>query len=454
MPDTLFIRNSEALHAIYSTKPSVMKSAHYRVLEANVASTFSLRGGHEHAWRRRLVSTALSEKARRGMDSRIAVHVRKFCDIVFSKEAKTLGKPMDMSEWCSYLTFDLMADLVFSASYNLLGNERFRHMPHVIDKSNVRMSVLVYLPFIAWYKYIDAFIFKEAAIARYRFMRFVIRAVRERADRAIGKWSQQSLDPCPPRNDIYSALAIAKDPDTGKGFSTQEMISESITLVVAGSDTTSTAISSTFFYLADNKHAYDKVTQEVREAFKNKPFGEEGVASGPELSDCAYLRACVDEALRMSPPNGAALTREVMAGGLNIGDHHLPAGTVVSVPVYAIHHDPRYFEEPFSYRPERWVEDDGTGSIKRARSVFNPFSMGIRGCLGRSLAYHEILTTVATVLYFGDFQFAEGDLGKVGRGSPQAEYGRHRENEYQLCDHLSGQKNGPWLRFTRRDIVD
>lgn len=431
-----------------------MKSAHYRVLEANVASTFSLRGGHEHAWRRRLVSTALSEKARRGMDSRIAVHVRKFCDIVFPKEAKTLGKPMDMSEWCSYLTFDLMADLVFSASYNLLGNERFRHMPHVIDKSNVRMSVLVYLPFIALYKYIDAFIFKEAAIARYRFMRFVIRAVRERADRAIGKWSQQSLDPCPPRNDIYSALAIAKDPDTGKGFSTQEMISESITLVVAGSDTTSTAISSTFFYLADNKHAYDKVTQEVREAFKNKPFGEEGVASGPELSDCAYLRACVDEALRMSPPNGAALTREVMAGGLNIGDHHLPAGTVVSVPVYAIHHDPRYFEEPFSYRPERWVDDDGTGSIKRARSVFNPFSMGIRGCLGRSLAYHEILTTVATVLYFGDFQFAEGDLGKVGRGSPQAEYGRHRENEYQLCDHLSGQKNGPWLRFTRRDIVD
>ncbi|KAK2608925.1 hypothetical protein QQS21_002501 [Conoideocrella luteorostrata] len=453
MPDTVFIRSAEGLQAIYSSKAhsNVVKSAHYKVLESNVASTFSLRGGNEHLWRRRLVSTTVAEKAQRGMDPRIAIHVRKFCDLVFPAKTGELGKPMDMSEWCGYLTFDLMSDLVFSASYNLLGNEKFRYMPHVIDKSNVRMSVLVYLPFISWFRFIDGYFFREALIARNRFLRFVVRAVRERADRALGKWSPQALDPCPPRNDIYSALAVAKDPDSGRGFNSMEMVSESTTLVVAGSDTTSTAISSVLFYLADNKYAYEKAAREVRQAFAAKPLGAEDAASGPELSSCSYLRACIDEALRMSPPNGAALTRELLTEGINVAGNHIPAGFNVAVPLYAIHHDPRYYSEPFTYCPERWLEDDGTGSIKRARSVFCPFSMGMRGCLGRGLAYHEIMTTLATVLCYGDFQFAEGELGKVGRGSAGAEHGRHRENEYQLRDHITGQKNGPWLQFTRRE---
>ncbi|PYI08343.1 cytochrome P450 [Aspergillus sclerotiicarbonarius CBS 121057] len=455
MPNTLFIRNAEALHAIYSTKAyaSVVKSPHYRVLESgSVASTFSLRGGHDHLWRRRIVSTALSEKAQRGMDPRIAVHVRKFCEAVFPARQGSLGEPMNMDEWCGYLSFDLMSDLVFSASYNLLGRDKFRYMPEVIDQSNVRMSVLVYLPLIAAWRAIDGFFFREALIARNRFLRFVVRAVRERADRALGKWAPDALDPCLPRNDIYNVLATARDPDTGKGFTATEMVSESTTLVVAGSDTTSTAISSTLFYLADNRYAYEKAAQEVRVVFAGKPLDSEEVLSGPALSSCTYLQACIDEALRMSPPNGAALTREVLPGGLNVGGVHIPAGVTVAVPLYAIHHDPRYYVEPFSYRPERWLEDDGTGSIKRARLVFSPFSLGMRGCLGRSLAYHEIMTTVATVLYLGDFQFAEGPLGQVGRGVPGASYGRHRENEYQLRDHITGQKDGPWLRFSRREI--
>ncbi|GKZ71838.1 hypothetical protein AnigIFM50267_007882 [Aspergillus niger] len=455
MPNSVFIRNADALHAIYSTKAyaSVVKSPHYEVLQAgSVGSTFSLRGGHEHLRRRRIVSTALSEKAQRGMDPRIAVHVRKFCEAVLPARQGELGEPMNMAEWCGYLTFDLMSDLVFSASYNLLGREKFRYMPEVIDKSNVRMSVLAYMPILAAWRAVDGIFFRDALIARNRFLRFVVRAVRERANRALGKWAPDALDPCKPRDDIYSALATAKDPDTGEGFKPSEMVSESTTLVVAGSDTTSTAIAATLFYLADNRSAYEKAAQEVRTVFAGKSLGSEEALSGPELSQCTYLRACIDEALRMSPPNGAALTREVLPGGLTVGDVHIPGGVTVAVPLYAIHHDERYYVDPFTYRPERWLEDDGTGSIKRARLVFNPFSLGMRGCLGRSLAYHELMTTVATVLYLGDFEFAEGPMSKVGRGVPGAVYGRHRENEYQLREHITGQKDGPWLRFSRREI--
>lgn len=450
----------EGLHDIHSTGTysSFLKSGHYQVMEHRVASTFTARGGKDHLRRRRIVSQMVSEKAQRSYDPRIAYHVRKLCDAVFPPEDQkgVTGKPLNMADWCGYLTFDLITDLVFSASYNLLGNDKFRYVPHVIDKSNVRMSVLVYLPVVTWLRALDRLLFGEALAARNRFLRFVTRAIHERTARGAGKWSAQALDPCPPRADIFGGLATAKDPHTGEGFSTHDMISESITLMVAGSDTSSTAIASTLFYLADNPHAYHKAAAEVRQAFAHRPIRgtPSGVADGPELSSCTYLRACVDEALRMSPPNGGALTREVLAAeGAMIGGHHVPRGCNVGVPLYAIHHDARYYPQPFAYRPERWLEDDGTGgSVEKARHAFNPFSLGMRGCLGKGLAYHEVMTTVATVLYLGDFRFAEGELGRVGRGVPGAAYGRHRANEYQLRDHITGQKQGPWLCFTRREL--
>ncbi|KAK1754460.1 cytochrome P450 [Echria macrotheca] len=456
-PDTLFVNNADGLHDIHSSGAysSFLKSGHYQVMEHRVPSTFTARGGKDHLRRRRIVSQTVSEKAQRGYDPRIAYHVRKFCDAVFPAEPGVEGQPKNMADWCAYLSFDLITDLVFSASYNLLGSEKFRYVPHVIDKSNVRMSVLVYVPFVSWLRALDNYLFGEALVARNRLLRFVSRAVRERTDRALGKWSPKSLDPCPPRADIFAALATAKDPVTNEGFSADDMVSESITLMVAGSDTSSTAIASTLFYLADNPHAYHKAAAEVRRAFHDKGITKDRAADGPELGSCVYLRACIDEALRMSPPNGGALTREVIAKeGVTIAGNYIPSGCNVGVPLYAIHHDSRYYPEPFHYRPERWLEDDGTGSIERARYAFNPFGIGMRGCLGKGLAYHEVMTAVATVLYLGDFRFADGELGQVGRGGAGGtSYGRHRRNEYQLRDHITGQKQGPWLCFTRRELA-
>ncbi len=95
---------------------------------------------------------------------------------------------------------------------------------------------------------------------------------------------------------------------------------------------------------------------------------------GPELASCRFLHACIDEALRMSPPVGSALFREVVApGGAVIDGHPVPQGADVGVGIYAIHHSPEcYGPDPFVYRPDRWLVDDGHGSIESARAAFNP----------------------------------------------------------------------------------
>lgn len=248
------------------------------------------------------------------------------------------------------------------------------------------------------------------------------------------------------RKDFFHYLLNAKDPETGEGFAMPELWAESSLLIVAGSDTSSTCLAGTFFYLTHNPAVLEKLAQEVRATFKDV----EDIKSGPMLSSCAYLRACIDETLRVSPPIGGFLPRDVLSGGATIDGHYIPAGAVVGCSAYAIHHNASYFPSPFSYQPERWLSSKNTTkeSIELAQSVFCPFSLGPRGCIGRSMAYIELMTTVARTVWLFDMKLA----GWLGEEPPDAtEWGRDRKGEYQLEDVFVSRKEGPLVEFLRRE---
>lgn len=421
------------------------------------ANTFTHRGGKDHLRRRRIMAQGFSGQAQREYEPRIAAHVDKFCRIVLPEDHGAWSEPLNMSKWCNYLSFDMMADIIFGAHYDLLGNERFRYVPEMIEKNNVRMAALVQFPGLSWLR-LDKHLFPEAIWARNRFLNFVMRLVKDRMELSKGNVcgiygkttaTRSATSTAPQKlSDVYSRLELARDPETGGEFQPHEIASESTTLVVAGSDTSACTIASVLFYLADNPVAYAKVAEEVRAKVSSRSD-----ITAANLSSCVYLRACIDEALRMSPAVGSALVREVVSSaGTTVDGQFLPAGMEVGVGTYAIHHNSQCFSDPFTYRPERWLETHAAReSIDRARSVLIPFSTGIRSCLGKGLAYTEITLVMATLMFLGDFKFADGPLGRLGRGTEGGEYGRHRENEYQLRDHIAGQKNGPWLQFSRRE---
>jgi cytochrome P450 len=251
------------------------------------------------------------------------------------------------------------------------------------------------------------------------------------------------------RKDFFHYLLTAKDPETGKGFTMPELWGESNLLIIAGSDTTSTALASAFFYLVHNPTTLEKLGIEVCSTFSDV----EEIHAGPALSSCTYLRAVIDESMRLSPPVGGILPREVLPGGLEIDGMHVPAGIVVGTPHYAIHHNPDYFPSPFSFTPERWIagssSDVTQDSVALAQSAFCPFSIGSRGCIGKGVAYVELMTSLARVVYLYEMRAVAGVT--VGEGSPSMEWGRQRRHEFQLKDSFTSMKDGPYVEFRERE---
>lgn len=171
---------------------------------------------------------------------------------------------------------------------------------------------------------------------------------------------------------------------------------------------------------------------------------------GPKLNSCKYLRACVDETMRMSPSVGSSLAREVQQGGAMVDGEHIPAGCDVGVPIYSIQHSADYFSNPFTFSPERWLVGEGDTtqeSVALASSAYVPFSSGPRGCIGKGMALTEMMLTMAMVLWRLDFKIAEGCSAG---GSSDAEWGRHRPSEFQLKDHVTAARDGPLLHFRER----
>lgn len=252
-------------------------------------------------------------------------------------------------------------------------------------------------------------------------------------------------------------LMNARDPKSGKAYSLQELRDDSRGFVMAGSDTTAIVIAASIFYFLQKPDILNKVLEEVRGNFSS--VGEiTGVRS---MKNLVFLRACVEETLRMSPPVTAPLPRKVQPGGMMFEGNYLPAGTEVGTGAYAMHHNEEYYPDSFSYIPERWIVDPKATSgiqtkesVDTAREAFCAFSYGVRGCVGKNLAYLEIMLALSILLYQFDIRLPEDSAQRepCGGGSPtHHHWGRRRKGEYQLVDLFTADREGPMIEFRARN---
>lgn len=250
------------------------------------------------------------------------------------------------------------------------------------------------------------------------------------------------------RTDVFSRLSQAFHPKTQKPlFTREELHSESSLLIIAGSDTTSTCLAATFFYLLHNPKALSRVQNEVRKAFHHL----EDIRSGPRLSACHYLRACIYESLRLSPPVGGLMPREILSGGMEVDGQYFPQGVEIGTPHYALHHDEAYYPEPFVYKPERWLADEGS-DVTKAQSAFCAFSIGPRSCVGKLMAYQELMTVLGRVIWECDIRLGSRDV--LGERSEKWKGGQQRAEEYQLFDTFTSKSTGPLVQFRPRSHAE
>jgi len=247
------------------------------------------------------------------------------------------------------------------------------------------------------------------------------------------------------RKDFFHYLIEARDPETGKGLQMKDLWGESSLLITAGSDTTSTVLAGTFFYLLNNPSVLAKVTKEVREVFHG--CAVEDIRTGPKLSSCVYLRACLEETLRLAPPVPGAVPREVSVGGATIDGYQIPAGVEVNVSPFSIHRNAEYYNSPLRYKPERWLSKEQSlggaskSDVEKAHAAFCPFSVGPRACIGRNMAYMEMTLTMARILFGFDI-----DLAAIEGPSEEGRL-------WPIADCFIAKKDGPMVKFSERKFV-
>jgi cytochrome P450 len=201
-------------------------------------------------------------------------------------------------------------------------------------------------------------------------------------------------------------------------------------------------LATTFFYLSTYPKVYERLAHEIRSTFTTAA----DIKGGPKLSGCTYLRAFLEETVRINPPVGTTLWRNLPAdAGTNpviIDGHHITPGTTVGVNIYSIHHNAEYFPDPFSFKPERWLpECSDPERLKIMHDAFTAFSMGYRGCAGKAMAYLETELVVAKALWYFDFERAGGDDSAVDEGSGPV---------FRTEDQFGSRHSGPRLVFRPR----
>ncbi|EFE30672.1 cytochrome P450 benzoate 4-monooxygenase, putative [Trichophyton benhamiae CBS 112371] len=448
-PNFISVNTVQGLHDIYGHGKKVKKSNFYNAFPAikGVYNTHNVIDKTIHGRKRRVLSQAFSENALKGMEDVMLTNVRQFCDIMggdapgldsdrFLNEKGVATR--NMADWFAYLTYDVMGELCFGKSFGMLIERGKRDVIALVDRAAFRHYVCgLWMPLDSWH--LDQIFIHKLTNDRWNF-------IKNSRVEATQRAKERTMAGHEAKKDFFYYLLNAKDPETGKGLATPELWSESNVLMIAGTDTTSTGLTATIFYLVRNTNALEKLKKEIRSNFTDV----EDIVTGSKLNDMVYLKACIDEAMRLAPAVPGAIPREVLPGGIEVDGVYLPAGTDCGTPTYAIHRHPDYYREPTKYIPERWIEgamcqaDSGMwvstkDSVDIARRAFCPFSIGPRGCIGKSMALMEMRLTIARMMFLFDIEIADRT-------------GEDENGHLAMVDHFTSQKNGPNITIRKRQL--
>jgi len=303
--------------------------------------------GEHHRRQRRLIQPLFHQERIRGFAPTIRQLGERAGDRWVDREV------MDVREEMARLTLQIVARTLFGSAIDEARTARIaRALTDVLDQFDRVFSPL--LPITARLPIPSTRRFRRA---RAVFDEVVYGFIAER--RATGAEG----------DDLLSRLIHVQD--AGSGMTDQQVRDEAITIFLAGHETTSNALTWTWLLLSEHP--------DLEERFHER------------LDDEAFVRAVLHESMRLYPPAWAigrrALSEHVADGVL------IPAGAVVIVSPWLMHHDPRWWADPSMFLPERWI--DGEPAVRR--HAFLPFGGGPRMCIGEGFAELEATILLATI---------------------------------------------------------
>jgi cytochrome P450 len=219
-------------------------------------------------------------------------------------------------------------------------------------------------------------------IAKRRRFEAARAALRDAVDHVISRRRQNGSD----GSDLLSMLLSARDEETGEAMTDEQLRVEVTTFLLAGQETTSLALTWTWFLLSQHLDVQRRLEAEIDAALDGR---------SPEYSDLVnlpYTRMVIDEALRLYPP-AWGFSRQALSDD-QLGGFLLPRGWLAFVIPYVLHRLPAFWRDPETFDPDRFSQEQ---NANRPKFVYLPFGAGPRQCIGNQFALIEAQLVVATL---------------------------------------------------------
>jgi cytochrome P450 len=205
--------------------------------------------------------------------------------------------------------------------------------------------------------------------------------------------------------DMLGVIMEARNQKSGQVMADRQLVSEIMTLIVAGHETTASTLDWVWYLLSKNSEVEKKLASEL-ETLAGSEFNDSA-----DLPKCDYVRQVIEETLRLYPA-GWLMTRKALRDD-QLGDYFVPAGTEIYISPYLIQRSPALWEAPDTFNPDRFDPDQ---SQNRHELAMLPFSAGPRKCIGESLARIEMQIHVMMIAKHLRLTCASGKLPELDAG--------------------------------------
>jgi cytochrome P450 len=287
------------------------------------------------------------------------------------------GAVVDMHDALIGFTYDVIARTAFSS--DTVSD------PHVFSRAIAayfdtlgRLDAASYLNLPSWVPTLDRLKARPALA----YFRREIGGIVARRRAALDRDGARALP-----DDLLTRLLTATDPQTGRSLSPELVYDNAVTFLAAGHETTANVLAWTLFLLSEYPEWDARLVAEMRREIGDDPPTPEA------LSRLVEARMVIDEAMRLYPP--APLIPRMPLKDDRLGPIDVKAGTIVITSPFVSHRHRRFWDEPDSFRPERFAP----GPREQVdRWVYFPFGVGPRVCIGASFAIQEALAALATLL--------------------------------------------------------
>lgn len=415
-PNSLSFGDASMIKDIYGHGAPNLKDESYEILAGSHFHLADVVDKAEHARKRKVLSAAYALKNLEGWEHKVADKTQKLirhldeCCTLPMKEGQHYPDSQDLTvdyrKWTNFFTLDAIADIGLSDTLGL--SVRGHDIIEVTwpDGSTSEVSVRDSLystirkqSLLIWsyqhYKLVN----KLADIIPF-YRRLAVPAkgwdaiVHTLAERRLQRYrSGEKLD------DFFQALMEDKN-GVPNNLEWGEIVAEVNIMMNAGSTTTAIAMANVMYQLL--KHP--AIMARLREELDAVLDADEVIAPYDKVKHLPYLRAVLDESLRLFPPTPHGLARTTPAEGLWVTGTFIPGNTTVSMSALVVHRDEKVFREADKFIPERFLGEEG----KALQSYFLSFSAGSRGCIGRNISYLEQTVALASVVHRYNIAMAPG----------------------------------------------